>query len=96
MSFEGSDLLVCVVVKYPELVVIGASNKPVFSSNKATTANRNFRDFKCFDKGTCLMVVNIDRAIVETREQPRFSRMEIDRFYTVRAIKLLSLRRWLL
>ena len=63
--------------------VVGAGHEPVFARNKANTANRDFCNFKCLDKSSGFVIVDVDRAVVQTGEDPWLRRVEVDGLDTV-------------
>jgi hypothetical protein len=66
VRFERSNFLVSVVVEDAQLKVVRSSNEPVFPSDEFYTPYWNLCDFKCFDNGTGVVVVDINGTIVET------------------------------
>ena len=46
----------------------------------------DFCDFKSFDYHTSFMVVDVDSAVVETSQKPRFCGVEIDAFDVIQPI----------
>jgi len=85
MCFKRRNLLVCVVVEDSKLKIVRASNEPVLPGDEFYTPYGDFCDLECLDNGACFMVVDIDRAIIETRNQPGLCWVKIDTFDTVRA-----------
>ena len=92
MSFECGDLLVCVVVEDAKLEVVGPSNEPILARNEAHTANRNLSNFKSFDYCASLMVVDVDTAVVKTRNEPGLGWVKVDSLDTVRPLEELPLQ----
>ena len=78
VSLERGNLFVRVVVEHAQLEIIGASDEPVLAGDKANTSYRDFCDFKGFHQCSCLVVVNVDRPVIKTCEQPWLRWMEVD------------------
>jgi hypothetical protein len=57
-----------VVIEDPELKVVRASYEPIFARYKLGTAYRNFGDLECFNERACLVIVDIDCAIVKASQ----------------------------
>jgi hypothetical protein len=83
MGLKCSDLLMGVVVEDTQLEIVGACDKPVFAADKLDAANRDFCNLKSFDHCSCVVVIYVDSAVVETSQKPRFGWMKIDAFDTV-------------
>jgi hypothetical protein len=66
VCFKRSDFLVSVIIEDAQLEVVRSSNKPVFPSDEFNTPYWDLCDFKCFDNGTSVMIVDINGTIVET------------------------------
>ena len=49
VRLECCDLLVCVIVEYAQLEVVGASHEPVLARDEADASHGHFRYFKGFD-----------------------------------------------
>lgn len=92
MCLKAGDLFVCVVVEDAKLEVVGASHKPVLARDKSNTSYGDFADFKCLHKCTRFVVVDVDRAVVETGEQPWLGGMKVDTFHAIRASEQFPLR----
>ena len=78
VRLERSDLLVRVVVEDAELEVVGAGNEPVLAGDEADAADRYFCDLKGLNQRACFVVVDVDRAIVKTGEDPRLGGGEVN------------------
>ena len=83
MRLESDDLLVRVIIENSKLKIVRASDEPVLSGDEAHTSHRHFRDFKSLDECACLVVVDVDAAVVKTSQEPGFCRVEVDSFYAV-------------
>ena len=92
MGLESDDLLVRVVVEYAKLEVVGASDEPVLARDEAYTSDWYFSDLERLDESPCVVVVDVDRAVVETGEQPWLSGMKVDTFHAIRASEQFPLR----
>ena len=84
MGFKGRDLFMGVVVEDTQLEVVGAGDEPVLAGDEADAADRYFCDLKGLDQRACFVVVDVDRAVVETGEDPGLGGMEVYAFYAVR------------
>ena len=84
VRFEGRNLFVRVVVEDAELEVVGAGDEPVLAGDEADAADRYFCDLEGLDQRAGFVVVDVDRAIVETSKNPRLSGMEVDAFNAIR------------
>ena len=73
-----------VIVEDPELEVVGACDKPVLAGDEANAADRHLRDLERLDQCAGVMIIDIDRAVVETGEDPGLGGMEVYAFYAVR------------
>lgn len=51
VGFERRNFLGRVVVVYPQLEIIGATNNPILSGNEAPGSDRDIGEFKGFDNG---------------------------------------------
>lgn len=80
-----------VVVEDSNLEVVRARDEPVLSRDEADATNGDLRDLKCLDECACVMIVDVDRAVIETGEDPGFSGMEVDTFYAIRTSEELPL-----
>ena len=68
VRLKSRDFFVRIVVEDPELEVIATSDEPVLAGDEAHTSHRYFCDFKSLDKCACLVVVDVDAAVVETSQ----------------------------
>lgn len=66
MCLKCSDLLVGIVIEHAYLEVVGPRDEPALASDESTAPHWDLRDFESFYQCTCLMVVYVDRAIIET------------------------------
>jgi hypothetical protein len=57
-----------VVIKDPELKVVRASYKPIFARYELDTAYRDFSDLESFNQRACLVIVDIDCAVVKASQ----------------------------
>jgi len=83
MGLKRDNLLVGVVVKDAQLKIVGTCYEPVLASDKFYAADGNFSDLECFDDCACIMIVDVDRSIIETSQEPWLGWMEIDAFDTI-------------
>ena len=74
-----------VVVEDAKLEIVRACDEPILAGYEADAAYGNLRDLKRLNQGTRFVVVDIDRAIVETGEDPGLCWMKVDSFYAIRA-----------
>lgn len=77
MGFEGRDFLMCIVVERPQLEVVGASDKPLFTGDEMNASDGNIGDLKGFDHSTSLVVVNLHSAVVKPSEHPGFCGVKV-------------------
>jgi hypothetical protein len=66
MCLECCDLLVGIVIEHAYLEVVGTCDEPALASDESTAPHWDLRDFESFYQCTCLMVVYVKRAIIET------------------------------
>ena len=78
MRLKRRDLLVCVVVEDAQLEIVRARNEPVLAGYETDAAHGDLRDLKGLDQGTRFVVVDVDRAIVKTGEDPRLGGVEVN------------------
>lgn len=83
MSFKSGDFFMGVVIEYPKLEIIRASDEPILACDEFYTTNWDFCNFESFDYGSRVVVVDVDGAIVESCEKPGFCGMEIDAFNAI-------------
>ena len=67
MCLESRHFFMRVVVEGSQLEVVRARDKPLFSSDEVNTANRNLCNLEGFNQSPGLVVINMHRAIVESR-----------------------------
>ena len=68
VRLKSRDFFVRVVVEDTELEVVGAGDEPVLAGDEADAADRYFCDLKGLDQRAGFVIVDVDRAIVETGE----------------------------
>ena len=78
VRLKSSDLFVGIVVEDAKLEVVGARDEPVLARNEADAANGDLRDLECLDQRAGVMVVDVDRAVVEAGEDPGLGGVEVD------------------
>jgi hypothetical protein len=83
VGLKRSHLLVRIVIKHPQMKIIRPSHEPIFARDKADAAYGYLGDFKRFDERARVVIVNVDGTVVETCDDPWFSRVEIDGFDAV-------------
>jgi hypothetical protein len=66
MCLECCDLFVRIVIEDAQLKIVGTCNKPTLSSDESTAPDWDLGDFKCFHQCPRLVIVYVDRAIIET------------------------------
>ena len=84
VGLERGDLFVCVVVEDAELEVVRARDEPVLAVYEAHATHGDLRDLEGLDQSASVVVVYVDRAIVETGENPGLGGVEVDALYAVR------------
>ena len=78
MGFEGNNFLVSIVIEDSELEIIGTRNEPVLAGDEADAADRYFCDLKGLDQRTGFVIIDVDRAVVKTGEDPRLGWVEVN------------------
>lgn len=68
----------CVVIENPQLEIIRTSDEPILARDEFDTTYWDFCNLECFDYGACVVVVDVDGAIVESCEKPGFCWVEIN------------------
>lgn len=91
MGFEGGDLLGGIVIVYPQLVIIGSAHDPILPSNEPSSSDRDIGEFECLDDRLAFVGPDIGFAVVESCEDPRLGRMEVNPLDPLRAGKQLLL-----
>ena len=81
-----------IIVEDTKLEVVGARDEPILARNEADAADGDLRDLERLNQRAGVMVVDVDRAVVETGEDPGLGGMEVDAFYAVRASEELALQ----
>jgi hypothetical protein len=66
MRLECYDLFVCIVIEDAQLKVVGTCNEPALSSDESTAPDWDLGDFECLHQCSCLVIVYVDRTIIET------------------------------
>ena len=66
MRLKYYDLLMCIVIEDAQLKVVGTSDEPALPSDEPTAPHWDLCDFECLHQCTCLVVVYVNRAIIET------------------------------
>ena len=92
VGLKRGHLLVRVVVEDSQLEIVRACYEPILAGNESDTSHWNFGNFKGFDKGSCLMIVDIHAPVVQAGQEPWFSRMEVDCLDAVGSLEQLSLK----
>ena len=77
------NLFMGVVVEDTKLEVVGAGDEPVLAGDEADATDGDLSDLKGLDHRASFMVVDVDRAVVKTSEDPRFGGVEVDAFYAI-------------
>jgi len=65
------------------LKIITSCNDPVFPRNKSTCPHRDICDIECPQQQLCIVVVDVDLAIVQGTQDPGFNRVKIDRLHAI-------------
>jgi hypothetical protein len=66
MCLECYDLFMCIVIEDAQLKVVGACNEPALPSDESTAPDWDLGDFECLHQCSRLVIVYVDRAIIET------------------------------
>jgi hypothetical protein len=66
MCLECCDLFVGIVIEDAQLKIVGTCNKPTLSSDESTAPDWDLGGLKCFHQCPRLVIVYVDRAIIET------------------------------
>ena len=80
VPFERRDSFVGVVVENTDLEVVGARHEPILARYESHATNGYFCDLECLDQCARFKLIDVNRAIVETGENPGLGRVEVDTF----------------
>ena len=83
MGLERSDFFMRVIVEDTQLKVVRACDEPVLSGDEFDATNRHFRHLKSLDDRASIVVVYVDRAVVQSSQQPWFRRVKVDALDTI-------------
>lgn len=83
MGLESDNFFMGVVVEDAELVIVGASDEPVFASDEFDAADGDLGDLESFDDVAGVEIVDVNGAVVEAGEEPGLCGVEVDAFDAV-------------
>lgn len=92
VGLKRRDFFVRVVIEDTELEVVGACDEPVLARNELATTHGDLGNLEGLYDGACLVVINVHGAVVEPRQQPWLSGVEVYALDSLGPVKQLPLK----